>query len=480
MHKFLVSAALFFTFTVVPVTSDIYVNCGSTGTSTALDGREWVGDDIYPILFAIKGSSTKSTVTEHVHPVPYKTARISRSQFSYIFQVSPGQKFIRLHFNPTSSYNGFKRFNDLFTVEAGPFTLLSNFSASITADALSLNSFSKEFCLSVEEKQQLNISFFSQAQDRHAFVNGIEIISVPESISYCHTGDVGVQVVGQKSLVYIDNNTALEMVEQRSVKRDSISPGDGFRGMFGMWGTVAKEKANRVKNITWRVSVDVGFRYLVRLHFCETAAENGQMNFVLLINHIIVNTNGSGPVYRNYVVMETGRKREGKRDILISLQSEDEYVYGHGPLEGFEIFKLSNHDNSLASPNPLPPTRDSPYWSIQNSLIVLGRKNKIATVAITMLCLLNIIVHMLQKNWEASFPEEQTKPSIKATRLCRCFSLAEIRLATKDFNDAVVIGKGGFGKVYKGHIGNGQEILAIKRLKSNSKQGKHEFWTEIE
>ncbi|KAL3812994.1 hypothetical protein ACJIZ3_014262 [Penstemon smallii] len=482
MHKFLVSAALFFTFTVLPfpVTSDIYVNCGSTGTSTAVDGREWVGDDNYP-NFAMKGSSTKSTVTEHVDPVPYNTARISRSQFSYIFQVSPGQKFIRLHFNPTSSYHGFKRLNDLFTVEAGPFTLLSNFSASITADALSLNSFSKEFCLSVEEKQPLTISFFSHSQDRHAFVNGIEIISVPNSISYCQNGDVGVQVVGQKSLVYIDNNTALELVDQRSVKRDySISPGDGFRGMFGMWGTVSKEKANRAKNFTWRVSVDVGFRYLVRLHFCETAAENGQKNFVVLINHIIVNTNGSGPVYRNFVVMETGRKREGKRKILISLQSEDEFVYGHGPLEGFEIFKLSNHDNSLASPNPLPPTRDSPYWSIQNSLPVLGCKNKIATVVITMLCLLDIIVYMLQKNLDASFSEEQTKPSIKATRLCRCFSLAEIRLATKDFNDAVVIGKGGFGKVYKGCIGNGQEIVAIKRLKSNSKQGKREFWTEIE
>ncbi|KAI7725073.1 hypothetical protein M8C21_018366 [Ambrosia artemisiifolia] len=33
---------------------------------------------------------------------------------------------------------------------------------------------------------------------------------------------------------------------------------------------------------------------------------------------------------------------------------------------------------------------------------------------------------------------------------CRVFSLAEIKLATNDFDDALVIGKGGFGKVYKG------------------------------
>ncbi|KAL3812993.1 hypothetical protein ACJIZ3_014261 [Penstemon smallii] len=251
MHKFLVSAALLFTFTVVPVTvtSDIYVNCGSTGTSTAVNGREWVGDDVYPNFLAIKGSSTKTTVTDevillpHVDPVPYRTARISRSHFSYIFQVSPGQKFIRLHFNPTSSYHGPPL--DMFTVEAGPFTLLSNFSASITADALSLKFFSKEFCLNIEEKQQLTISFFSQSQDRHAFVNGIEIISVPESISYFDTGDVGVQVVGKKSLVYIDNSTALEMVLQCNVKRDSVSSDDDFHSKFWMWATVTKRKGKQ-------------------------------------------------------------------------------------------------------------------------------------------------------------------------------------------------------------------------------------------
>ncbi|KAK4491490.1 hypothetical protein RD792_002240 [Penstemon davidsonii] len=375
MRTFLVSAArwttlcFLFTFTAVEA-GDIYINCGSTGTSAALDGREWLGDN-HP-NFAVKGSSAKSSVTGEllvpVDPVPFRTARISSSRFSYIFRVSPGQKFIRLHFNPTSSYHGFKRFNDLFTVEAGPFTLLSNFSASITADALSLNSLTKEFCLSVEESQLLNITFSSQTQDTHAFVNGIEIISVPESISYCHTGDVAVQVVGRKSLVYIDNSTALEMVHLQNVKLDSISSGADFRGVFGMW---AKQKANSVKNITWRVSVDVGFRYLVRLHFCELGletAETANTNFSLSINHMIVISNGDihkeredkgGSVYRNYMVMAKGRKHEGKRNILISLQSEGEFISGNGPLEGFEIFKLSNPDNSLASPNPFSPTQDS-------------------------------------------------------------------------------------------------------------------------
>ncbi|XP_022030351.2 probable serine/threonine-protein kinase PBL8, partial [Helianthus annuus] len=65
-----------------------------------------------------------------------------------------------------------------------------------------------------------------------------------------------------------------------------------------------------------------------------------------------------------------------------------------------------------------------------------------------------------------------------------CYSLKEIRLATQNFDDNLVIGKGGFGKVYKGHIygtkdTNGRIVVAIKRLDSFSTQGASEFMTEI-
>ncbi|KAD2804627.1 hypothetical protein E3N88_38004 [Mikania micrantha] len=64
---------------------------------------------------------------------------------------------------------------------------------------------------------------------------------------------------------------------------------------------------------------------------------------------------------------------------------------------------------------------------------------------------------------------------------CRHFSLAEIKSATNDFDDAFVIGKGGFGKVYKGKIDVGPSTdVAIKRLNLDSNQGASEFWAEIE
>ncbi|KAF7151578.1 hypothetical protein RHSIM_Rhsim02G0062900 [Rhododendron simsii] len=53
--------------------------------------------------------------------------------------------------------------------------------------------------------------------------------------------------------------------------------------------------------------------------------------------------------------------------------------------------------------------------------------------------------------------------------------------ATKDFDDALVVGTGGFGKVYKGIIDDGATttVVAIKRLNAESTQGAEEFWTEV-
>ena len=72
-----------------------------------------------------------------------------------------------------------------------------------------------------------------------------------------------------------------------------------------------------------------------------------------------------------------------------------------------------------------------------------------------------------------------------AERLCRQFSLAEIQSATGVFSKEHEIGKGGFGKVYKGLIHNGSVYVAIKRLLASNAnhgkgQGQTEFAAEIE
>ncbi|XP_028776272.1 putative receptor-like protein kinase At4g00960 [Neltuma alba] len=59
------------------------------------------------------------------------------------------------------------------------------------------------------------------------------------------------------------------------------------------------------------------------------------------------------------------------------------------------------------------------------------------------------------------------------------FSLVTIEAATNNFSDEkCLLGRGGFGRVYKGILSNGQEI-AVKRLSKCSGQGAEEFKNEI-
>ncbi|KAL9158574.1 hypothetical protein ABFS82_08G077800 [Erythranthe guttata] len=467
-------------------TDDVSINCGSFGSSQASNnGREWIGDvnSKHSSLLQIKGLSTTSTVVHKLSisadPVPHKTARVSRTRFSYAFQLSPGQKILRLHFYP-APYKGFKGFKDLFTVEAGEFTLLGSFSPSLIARALGVNFFAKEFCFNIEEHQLFNVVFSPesshQSVDAYAFINGIEIISVPARLSYFHGGDY---------------DTALEVVHRSEIKPNP-APFDGDSdNIFPKWAT---RKENEREDNTWKISVDVGFRYLIRFHFSELGfkiAGRGDVSFKVFVNEMIAQTTidivkgsdeNSIPLYRDYTVMMRGHKNEGKRNLLISLQLCDELIDVRGLLSHLEIFKLSNPDNNLASPNALPSALDSSSQTRQTSFLNtnIGSKNVIAAIAIAVVCLVNVIVHKFCVIWETRNIVEENKPSARAEQLCRRFSLTEIQLATRDFSSGLVIGRGGFGKVYKGLIDNGQVFVAVKRLKPNSHQGSHEFLTEIE
>jgi hypothetical protein len=103
---------------------DIPLNCGSSGnsTTTTSDGRTWIGDvdsKFFPVEYL---QNQKSLIARAVQQsssavqVPYATARISFSEFTYIFPVTTGQKFIRLYFYP-ALYPNFDRSKALFLLE---------------------------------------------------------------------------------------------------------------------------------------------------------------------------------------------------------------------------------------------------------------------------------------------------------------------------------------------------------------------------
>ena len=71
-----------------------------------------------------------------------------------------------------------------------------------------------------------------------------------------------------------------------------------------------------------------------------------------------------------------------------------------------------------------------------------------------------------------------SKISIKVDNV-KGFTLEEMILATKNFCDSMEVGRGGYGKVYKGILADGT-VVAIKRAYIGSLQGSKEFSTEIE
>ncbi|ESQ27491.1 hypothetical protein EUTSA_v10018707mg [Eutrema salsugineum] len=60
----------------------------------------------------------------------------------------------------------------------------------------------------------------------------------------------------------------------------------------------------------------------------------------------------------------------------------------------------------------------------------------------------------------------------------RSFTFKELAAATKNFREVNMIGKGGFGSVFKGRLYSGQ-VVAIKQLNPDGHQGNQEFIVEV-
>ncbi|MED6132831.1 hypothetical protein PIB30_022615 [Stylosanthes scabra] len=173
---------------------DLAINCGSDTSSDS--GGIWIGDTTsttnskhFSLLESSpqKNQSSIPVVTpHHDYPgsisIPYGTARISRYQFTYSFHaVTPGVKFIRLHFNP-ASYPNFHPSKSLFSVKSGPYTLLKDFNASRATQEQQNKTLFVEYghCINVEPGQNLTLTFIPNTSHKnsYAFVNGIQVMSL--------------------------------------------------------------------------------------------------------------------------------------------------------------------------------------------------------------------------------------------------------------------------------------------------------------
>lgn len=547
----------------------ILLDCGGPSTANDIDGRKWYTDDKSKFVPATGNSIVSKAATQDpsVPDIPFMTARVFSSNFTYSFPVAPSRLFVRLYFYP-SSYGGLNASDALFSVSTPSYTLLKNFSASQTAEALNYAYIIKEYSIHVDG-DRLNLTFIpsSSHPKAYAFVNGIEIVSMADIYSDTSGSTL---IVGPSTPFTVDNATALENVYRLNVGGNDISP-SGDTGMYRSWFDdtpylygaaqgvtmstdqnttlnylpniptyVAPENVystaramgpdNNVNlnyNLTWIFPVDTGFFYLVRLHFCEVAANITKINQrvfdIFLFNQTamqgadVIAWAGSNdtPVYKDYVVFVPANGSP-QQDLWLELHPDKSMVpnYYDAILNGVEIFKINDSSANLAGPNPIPaPVQKIIDPSLAKPASSHGKSKKSGVIAgvvcgaVVLALIIGFFVVAKRRHghgkdsstvegpsgWlplslygnshSAGSAKTNTTGSYTSSlpsNLCRHFSFSEIKAATRDFDESLLLGVGGFGKVYKGEIDGGTTKVAIKRGNPLSEQGVHEFQTEIE
>ncbi|KAG5237061.1 receptor protein kinase FERONIA [Salix suchowensis] len=385
---------------------------------------------------------------------PRISACLMLKQHNSSFTVSDGPKFLRLYFIPVT-YSGLDVSKALFSVSVGPYTLINTSESSYSKYFPKSDYAIREFCVKTDG-QILNVTFTpsSRVSGAYAFFNKIEIVSMPSKL-YMQE-DASFSLVGQSSCYSMGNSTALEMMHRVNIGGDVIS-GPEDTGMFRRWNrdddyfmsddgnTKSKYRAR------WEFPVDYGFYYLVRLHFCEISRiikRDGQRVFRIYINNQTAEDHadvfnwrhGAGiPIYKDYIV-NFSSYGEGVKYLSIALGSTNgsSAKYGGPILNGLEIFKLSDFSNNLAG-------------LLGYGFLFYSQSNR----------------------------QQKTSKQDQSLGYCRIFTIAEIKSATNNFADGLLIGTGGFGTVYKGSIDGGITSIAVKRANRSSHQGLKEFQTEI-
>lgn len=311
-------------------------------------------------------------------------------------------------------------------------------------------------------------------------------------------------------------NAALTVSNTSAIRY--LSSNDSSIAPIGVYETARIMSNNMVVdkrfNVTWRFFVHPNFDYLVRLHFCELVYDKPSQR----IFKIYINNKTAAENYDVYV-RAGGINKAYHEDYFDSLpQQVDSLWIQLGPdsmtsasgtdalLNGLEIFKLSRNGEldyvlgHIDMGNQRGPSKGKRKINIWEE-VGIGSASfvMLASVALFSWCYVRRKRKAAEKEappgWhplvlhEAMKSTTDARASSKSTlarnsssighRMGRRFSISDIRAATKNFDETLVIGSGGFGKVYKGEVDEGTTV-AIKRANPLCGQGLKEFETEIE
>ncbi|KAJ0978445.1 hypothetical protein J5N97_013919 [Dioscorea zingiberensis] len=513
-------------------TDNYLIDCGSP-SNTVVGRRTFMADTSISWTLTTKTDSmantSSSSVSSFSTPSLYQTARIFTDPSSYSFSIKQqGRHFIRLYFFPFSSPN-FKLTTANFTVSTQDSVLLQSYPAGSASTPLF-----REYLLNIT-RSTLILSFVPLSNNSLAFINAIEVVSVPDNLigdtarivnpigNYEGLSDEPLQTVYRINmggpLVNPDNDTLWRtwQPDQSFLLDKNLAQFVSFSGKINyLDGNSTEEIApdvvystatelassmNRTSdarfNVTWQFDVDPGSSYFVRMHFCDIVSKalfelyfDVYISSYMAVSDLDLSTTTvnvlAAACYMDFVV----DMADGSRKLNISIgPSSLENVLPDGILNGLEIMKINSTGTA---------TVVSPPGSKANVGVIVGAVlGALAGVAIAV-CIICTMLRRRRRmgrkqNTKAWLPFSinGTVSQSMGSRFSNGttatlgnvigyqFSFAVLQEATNNFDEGWVIGVGGFGKVYKGVLRDETKV-AVKRGNPKSQQGLNEFRTEIE
>ncbi|XP_017971522.1 PREDICTED: BRASSINOSTEROID INSENSITIVE 1-associated receptor kinase 1 [Theobroma cacao] len=222
-------------------------------------------------------------------------------------------------------------------------------------------------------------------------------------------------------------------------------------------------------NLTNLVSLDL---YLNGLngHIPTTLGKLTRLRFLRLNNNSL-----SGQIPMSLTTVNSLQVLDLSNNLLV----------GDVPVNGsFSLFTpISFANNLLNNPPPAPPPPISPTTPTPSGNSATGA---IAGGVAAGAALLFAAPAIVLAWWRRRKPQDhffdvpaEEDPEVHLGQLKR-FSLRELQVATDNFSNKSILGRGGFGKVYKGRLADGS-LVAVKRLKEERTQGGElQFQTEVE
>ncbi|XP_013629105.1 PREDICTED: probable receptor-like protein kinase At2g39360 [Brassica oleracea var. oleracea] len=503
-----------------------FINCGSPENAT-VNNRTFVSDSNLgrEINLSTGGVSVTTTESNSLPPgtesTLFQTARVFSNESTYRFTINQhGWFLIRLYFQPFASSSPRDLTSARFSVSSQNFTLFRHNKPSTTSVV-------KEYTLKISATT-LSLHFRPETGS-FAFVNALEVFRLPENLLPEEAGLISTTTKSRKLSAHAMETVSRINMGNLSVSRgqdklwrqwdaDSTYMGVAHFGLpvtnlkavnFSAGGNITEDiapvyvygTATRLNsdldptnnaNLTWTFKVDPGFDYFLRFHFCNIIVDpfgiEREISFNIYVNServesIDMSAEVANDTFGAPSFVDAVMRKVNKGSLNLSIGGVQN-VYPVSFINGFEIMKLSNEKKSLdASDAVLPKGKKSSKPSIG---LIAGVSAALCVALVFGVVLLSFCIRRRRRRRRRKIDEEikqqnETGESLifSSSKIGYRYPLALIKEATDDFNESLVIGVGGFGKVYKGVLRDKTEI-AVKRAAPKSRQGLAEFKTEIE